>query len=68
MIQKKWWIKTRYNPQLDTYYVACGLLSKTKAKDLEKTLYGENVMTSYDDQASYLAALAAYREQGSRVA
>jgi hypothetical protein len=55
--EKPFWIKQRYNPQLGIYYVPCGQLSKTKAKKMENSLYGSNVMHSYPDEKTYQEAL-----------
>jgi hypothetical protein len=62
-----WWIKDRYNPQLGTYYVACGQMSKTAAKRCERPLYGDNVMKRYETEADYKAALEDLKKRGERV-
>jgi len=67
MKQHPWWIKERFNPQLGTYYVACGQMSKTAAKRYEKPLYGDNVMHRFDAEADYKARLDELKKQGERV-
>jgi len=42
------YIKKRNNPQFDSpYFVACGKLTKARAGEIEKTLYGESIMIPY---------------------
>lgn len=60
---KSFWIKERNNPQLGTYYVACGQLSKTAARKMERSLYGSNVMLEFKSEAEYRAKLAELRKQ-----
>lgn len=60
---KSFWIKERNNPQLGTYYVACGQLSKTAARKMEKALYGSNVMLEFKTEAEYTAKLDELRKQ-----
>jgi len=66
-MEKKYYIKTRINPQLGTYYVGEGLLSKTAAKKHERPLYGDNIMTPYDTEQLYNAELDRLRESGEAV-
>ena len=65
--QRQFWIKERYNYQLGTYYVACGQLSKTKAKAKERSLYGHNVMHGFDSEKAYIARLKELRKSGENV-
>ena len=65
--QRQWWIKERDNPQLGTYWVACGQLSKTAARRIEGSLYGMNLMHGYDTEEAYNARLAQLRKSGERV-
>lgn len=58
---KKFWIKQRYNPQLGTYFVPMGQMSKTQALAHEVSLYGENVMLSFDTEKEYQAKIAELR-------
>lgn len=67
MKAKKFWIKERHNPQTGVYYVACGQLSATKAKDHGRAIYGENVMHGFDSEAAYMARIEALRAKGERV-
>lgn len=64
---KKYYIKARHNPQLGTYYVACGQMSKTAAKKEEKPLYGDNTMIGFDTESEYKAKLSELRENGEKV-
>jgi hypothetical protein len=54
----KWWIKKRDNPQLGVYYTACGRMTKVMAKRKKKSLYGDNVMITFETEAEYDAAIA----------
>lgn len=62
-----WWIKERYNPQLGTYYVGMGRMSKTAARRAENPLYGSNIMHCFDSQDAYDVRLRDLREAGERV-
>jgi len=63
----KWWIKERYNPQIGTYFVACGQLSKTAARMKERSLYGDNNMHSFETEEAYTKRLEHLRATGERV-
>ena len=65
--EKKFWIKERHNPQIGVYYVACGQLSKAEAMGKTKTLYGTNLMHSFDTSAAYEARLAELYKSGAHV-
>lgn len=65
--KKLFYIKERYNPQLGTYYGACGPMSKSAAKRMEKPLYGENFMHGFDTEEAYNARLSELRANGERV-
>lgn len=52
-IVQKYWIKQRHNPQLGTYWVACGQMTKRAAKQQESPLYGDNVMHPFETKESY---------------
>lgn len=64
---KKFYIKKRYNPQLGTYYVACGQLSKTAAKRYESPIYGSNIMLAFDTKEDYKKSIAELEKKGIRV-
>lgn len=64
---KQYWIKERCNPQLGTYWVGYGQLSKGQAKNLESPLYGCNIMHSYETEEAYQARLRELREKGEHV-
>jgi len=64
---KPFWIKERINPQLGTYYVACGKLSRKAAKQHEDALYGDNIMHEYPDEQSYQAKINELRSKGISV-
>lgn len=63
----KFWIKQRYNPQLGTFYVPCGQLSKQEAKKMEKPLHGSNTMIPFDSEEEYRARLAELKGEGKSV-
>jgi len=65
--QRQWWIKERDNPQLGTYWVACGQLSKTEARRKEGSLYGMNIMHAFDTEEAYNARLDQLRQSGECV-
>ena len=64
---KRFYIKERHNPQTGIYYVACGQLSKTAAKKLESSLYGYNIILSFDTEEEYNAKIAYLLRMGERV-
>jgi hypothetical protein len=49
----KYWIKQRLNPQIGTYYIGMGQMTKDKAKTQEQSLYGTNIMLSFDTEEDY---------------
>lgn len=58
MKSKFWYIKERFNPQLDKpYYRALGNISKLEASRHESTLYGYNNLLRFDNEEDYNAAL-----------
>ncbi len=63
----KFWIKERDNPQLGTYWVACGQLSTAAAKRKESSLYGFNIMHRFDTEKAYKARLSKLRKSGERL-
>lgn len=63
---KRWWIKERQSQSLH-YFVACGQLSKTAAKRMEKPLAGYNTMHGYDTEAEYMAKIDELRAAGHSV-
>lgn len=63
----KFWIKSRYNPQLGTYFVPMGQMSIRNAKRHERPLYGDNTMLSFDTEQAYLDKIEALKKQGERV-
>lgn len=65
--QQPFWIKERHNPQLGVYYVACGQMSKTAAKNHEKPLYGSNIMHEYETEEAYQDRLAELLATGKSV-
>ncbi len=62
-----WWIKQRNNPQIGTYYVACGQLPNKDAMKMESTLYGRNKMEPYPTEAAYLARIYELKASGEKV-
>lgn len=64
---KLYYIKKRYNPQLGTYYVPMGQLSKAEAKRNARAIYGQNHMLSFVTLIEYDAAIAKLKEDGEKV-
>lgn len=67
MATKLWYIKERHNPQLGIYYVACGQMTKTAAKEYERSSYGYNYMMPFSTLEAYNAKLAELRIRGAKV-
>ena len=67
MAGKYFWIKERENPQLGTYYVACGQISIKEALPRERTLYGFNIMHRYATKEAYEAEISRLKAKGERV-
>lgn len=67
MNNKPFWIKKRHNPQLGTYFVACGRMSLAEARGQEYALYGSNEMLRLDTEAEYLDKLEELRAAGEEV-
>jgi len=67
MRQKSYWIKQRDNPQLGTYYVPCGQMSKKEAKSHVSVRYGHNSMIECADFAAYEAKIKELKDSGQRV-
>jgi len=65
-LNKPWWIKQRYNPQLGMYYVPMGQMSVAAAKRQEKALYGSNVMLRFDTEDKYKQAVQKYKEEAGK--
>jgi hypothetical protein len=63
---KQYYIKERINPQLGTYYVACGQMSKAAARRSENPLYGENIMHSFETESAYLARIQELKRLGEK--
>ena len=67
MIEKKYYLKERVNPQLGTYYVRCGKMSKTAAKRAEGSVYGSNYMHGFGTEDEYNARIAELKASGEGV-
>lgn len=67
MKRLQYWIKMRVNPQLGTYFIACGQMTKKAAKDAERTVYGFNVMHAFDTEEAYIGRIAELRAAGATV-
>jgi len=62
------WIKQRNAPpQLGTYFVKCGQMSRKDARARTSSLYGSNVMLEFADEASYNAKLNELKASGERI-
>lgn len=64
---KPFWIKQRNNPQLGTYYVAMGRMSKTAAKGHGKSIYGSNKMLEFATEAEYKAKIEQLKSEDARI-
>lgn len=64
---KKFYIKERHNPQLGTYYTACGQMTAKEAKSYVPSLYGHNFMHSYDSDEEYQEAIRKLKAEGHEV-
>lgn len=64
---KKYYIKERNNPQLGTYYVACGQLTVEEAKIIEKSVYGTNFMLKFDTKEEYDAKIRELKIAGHKI-
>lgn len=68
MAGKYYWIKERENPQLRTYYVACGKIAMKEAQAYErKSLYGSNIMHRFTTKETYEAEISRLKAKGKRV-
>lgn len=64
---KNYYIGLRTNPQLKSYYVAYGQLTKKDAKAKENCVYGSMSLTSYESENEYQAKIDELKENGFRV-
>ncbi len=62
-----YYIGARYNPQLGTYYLTYGQLSKAAAKRKENCVYGSMTLTGYDTEAEYNTAIEKLKNDGNSV-
>lgn len=67
--KKSWWIKERENPQLGTYYVALGELSKSKARRSSRgrSIYGASRLIELKTEVDYLKALEKLKADGHKI-
>jgi hypothetical protein len=63
----KYWLKQRHNPQLGIYYVKCGQLTQKAAKQMEKSVYGDNYMLSFPNLELYQAEIDKLIKSGEKV-
>jgi hypothetical protein len=66
-MKKQFYIKERYNPQLGTYYVPCGQMTKTQAKSYEKPIYGDNIMHGFSTELEYLKEIKRLKDEGNKI-
>lgn len=66
-MKKSYYIKERHNPQLGTYYVRCGQMTKKEAKQHTTPGYGYNVMMEYKTEEEYQEAINTLVEKGERI-
>jgi len=62
-----YWIKSRYNPQLGTFFTKMGQMTKKDAKECEKSLYGSNVMLSFKTVEEYEEKIKELTKAGNRI-
>lgn len=67
MASLKFWIKERHNPQLGVYFTPMGQMTIKAARNIENTLYGYNIMRSFDTEETYKAEIAYLKERGETV-
>lgn len=64
----KYYIIERHNPQLkQPYYMAKGKISKKNAKEWNNTIYGTNVLLTFDTEQEYNDKLTELKEQGMSI-
>jgi hypothetical protein len=61
---RKWWLKERHNIQTGVYYVPMGQISAAEAKANTRTLYGHNIMHSFDTLEEYRAKITELEQAG----
>lgn len=68
MGMKSYYIKERRNPQLGTYFVSCGQLSKKEARSYEKnSVYGSNIMHAFSSEQECNDELTSLKNRGEKV-
>ena len=65
--KRLYYLRERYNPQLGTYWIRAGQLSKAAAKRWESTAYGENTMHGFETESEYEAKIAKLESDGEKV-
>lgn len=63
----KYWIKERHTPQLGVYYTSMGQMSVVRAKDIERTAYGRNIMHPFKTLTAYQEMLSELKQNGEDV-
>lgn len=66
-MSKKFYIKERFNPQLGTYFVKCGQMTKAEAKRAGNCLYGNNVMHAFDTSDAYEDKITEIMRSGEKL-
>ena len=68
MSKLKYYIKQRYNPQLGTYYIKYGQITKEEAKNAEdRCVYGSNKMLKFNTEKEYLSKIDELKKSGESV-
>ena len=67
MAGKYFYIKERHNPQLGVYYVPQGQITVKKAKRMEDSIYGVNIIHRFDTKEAYQAAIDRLKAAGEKV-
>lgn len=64
--QGKWYIGSRYNPQLGTYYRREGYLTSSEIKGKENCAYGRYNLIPYDTEEEYSSAIEKIVSEGGK--
>jgi hypothetical protein len=62
-----YWIKERHNPQTGVYYTPCGKLPAKKARRMETSVYGENIMHKFSRREAYLLKIKELKTDGQKI-
>jgi hypothetical protein len=67
-MKKKFYLKERHNPQFNApYCIKLGELTPADAQKAQKSIYGYNVILSYETENEYNIAIASFKKEGYSV-